>query len=453
MALRYFAMEAIRMKRTALPLFPLAGLVMALIFVLLSQGAQSAGAASSDGALMWEALYFTGIAGPLMFTLGALPEVREKNARNGGLQNRGSNRHLDRLARVLWLFVISFFFQACNFGLLACFGTFRPTAFWVAWIGSLMMIALGNALARNTGIVVALLVGIVWQALGTALAEHPRWYAIPPAWPTRVLLNPIGVNVNATPITQSNPAFGESPALGLTLCAVGVLVSLLLVGWEVTPKRRDKASTSNVEEAVSAPPAYRKKTPFPLRSAIAAAGSWPTYVCLVLSVLIVLALPSDIYTYFVLPIGAGLLPILTWPLVAGAFAQMCQENSSWSRAYIAAHVAVVVILSVLAALSGGSLVQCVLWILTGTTLLFVSFLLLIRFGVGASLAAMILWTIIALTIGGDVLAETQLWVIPFSAWGAIVPGTPREPIALVVSLVLVAVSSILLAKAIKRAKR
>ena len=176
-------------------------------------------------------------------------------------------------------------------------------------------------------------------------------------------------------------------------------------------------------------------------------------MCLVLSVLIVLALPSDIYTYFVLPIGAGLLPILTWPLVAGAFAHMCQENSSWSRAYIAAHVAVVVILSVLAALSGGSLVQCVLWILTGTTLLFVSFLLLIRFGVGASLAAMILWTIIALTIGGDVLAETQLWVIPFSAWGAIVPGTPREPIALVVSLVLVAVSSILLAKAIKRAKR
>ena len=52
-------MEAIRMKRTALPLFPLAGLVMALIFVLLSQGAESAGAASSDGALMWDCLLYT----------------------------------------------------------------------------------------------------------------------------------------------------------------------------------------------------------------------------------------------------------------------------------------------------------------------------------------------------------------------------------------------------------
>lgn len=458
--LRYLAIEAVRLKRTALMYFPLGGLVMAGVFVLLSQGAQLAGVVKgNDGALLWEALYFTGIAGPLMFTMGGLPELREKAARNGGLENRGSHKYMDRLSRLFWLFVISFLFQALNYGFLALFGTYRPVAFWASWIGSLVMIALGNFITRSAGIVTSLIAGILWQIMGTSLAEDALWFLFPPAWVTRVLLNPIGVNINSTPISEVSPAYGESPVLGISLCTVAAVLATLLLFVDGHPLRytekieAERAERIDEESIIGESHFRRKKGAIPFLSVLLALNSWPVYSCIVLSLIMSITLPSDIFTYFILPIGTGLLPILTWPLVSTVFPLMRIENKLWPVTYFISHMGIVVVLSLVTALTGGTFSQLLLWSLTGTTLLFFSFLMLIRFGAGASLTVMILWTIVALTIGGDALAKTQLWIIPFSSWGDIAAGTPREPVALVVSSILLILVSVFLFKTVRKVTR
>ena len=53
------------------------------------------------------------------------------------------------------------------------------------------------------------------------------------------------------------------------------------------------------------------------------------------------------------------------------------------------------------------------WLTTGYLL---ALALVIRFGMGATLVAMIVWTIVTVLIGGDVLAESFLWVIAPLAW-------------------------------------
>ena len=57
-----------------------------------------------------------------------------------------------------------------------------------------------------------------------------------------------------------------------------------------------------------------------------------------------------------------------------------------------------------------------LFLLAATALVLLALALVIRFGMGAALVAMIVWTIVTVLIGGDVLAESFLWVIAPLAW-------------------------------------
>ena len=62
------------------------------------------------------------------------------------------------------------------------------------------------------------------------------------------------------------------------------------------------------------------------------------------------------------------------------------------------------------------LAQLPLAIGVGYVLTVVSLIVVIRCGIWSSLALTIIGTIVSMTIGGDVLAKTVLWLVAFPAW-------------------------------------
>lgn len=55
-----------------------------------------------------------------------------------------------------------------------------------------------------------------------------------------------------------------------------------------------------------------------------------------------------------------------------------------------------------------------------------------------ALAATIVWTVFSVTIGGDVLASTPLWVLAVPAWPEVADTTVRFGIAFITGVALLA---------------
>ena len=76
-------------------------------------------------------------------------------------------------------------------------------------------------------------------------------------------------------------------------------------------------------------------------------------------------------------------------------------------------------------------------LVAGTVLVLAALAVTVRFGVMWTLAATVLVTIVSATIGGDVLAESFLWIAAVPAWPVTATG-PRVWVALAVGAVLLA---------------
>lgn len=472
--------ELIRLKSSTLQWFPLIGLLIGLLsstFSLWSSGAHDA-----SGILSWQAMYVTGIAAPILALLAGLAETREKKARYGGTNLRPVSPTRTRAARLMVLIAISAVFHLLNFGVAWLYAVVDQragagtilSAGVLAWIGSIATIAVFSIVARATGMMSALLVAVVYQVAGTLTAEASWWWAFPPAWPIRLLLPTLGIHANAVPLEPGHPLANESPVGGLILTlACGVVTAGLAVvfsgqrmAWRRPISRgRNSDTGGDLKPAMAAPseaglsgqPAVhvrRKRSTRGDQSPIGvlAAVNRPlirTAVIPLATAVVVLVYfvalvyspgyVSGLYTFAILPLGAGLLPVVTWAAISGAWSIAVTENHYIRGAYLAWQSILLLLLAGGAGgahlLAGGGLTQTVrmvvLWALTGIFLTMVSTALCVRFGSGVAIAATVLWTVVSATLGGDVLAETVLWLVAVPSWPETADTAGRFAIAVV----------------------
>ena len=165
---------------------------------------------------------------------------------------------------------------------------------------------------------------------------------------------------------------------------------------------------------------------------------------LVLTALVLLCAiryPADVrqalFAYAILPVGAGVLPTLVWPRIRPAWALMQVEHPRVGVALMSWFTSIVALVCLLASAVAGSARFGVLAAIAGTVLTLAALAVTVRFGVMWTLAATILVTIVSVTIGGDVLAESFLWIAAVPAWPVTATG-PRGWVALAVGAILLA---------------
>ena len=153
-------------------------------------------------------------------------------------------------------------------------------------------------------------------------------------------------------------------------------------------------------------------------------------------------------TYALLPVGAGVLPTLVWPRLRPAWALMQIEHPKVLTAlctWVLAVVAVVALIAAAAALTSGAALadegrRFALAVLTTGALALCALIITARFGIAWALGTTIVWTIFSVTIGGDVLAATPLWILAVPAWPDVADSTLRFAVALVAGVALLAVA-------------
>ncbi len=99
------------------------------------------------------------------------------------------------------------------------------------WVGALPLVALMLWLALAGGFVATLLGAIVGVALGALMAEGPRWFLIPTAWPLRIALPLAGVHANGVPLEPDSPLRQLSPLPPLGAALVATVLLLILGQW------------------------------------------------------------------------------------------------------------------------------------------------------------------------------------------------------------------------------
>jgi len=65
---------------------------------------------------------------------------------------------------------------------------------------------------------------------------------------------------------------------------------------------------------------------------------------------------------------------------------------------------------------------------------------MVRWGTAVTLALSIILTIFSATIGGDVLADSLLWIVALPAWPDIAASTARFFVALFLGLIFIAIA-------------
>ncbi|WJZ01875.1 hypothetical protein [Corynebacterium freiburgense] len=480
--LQYVRVEGIRLQSSPVLYFSLIGLIFGALSLVLSVGAQNAGFQSA--AFSWQVMYFTGMAAPLMMVLAGLSEQRELAARNGGITWRGASAYKDRLARLLGITFVSALVQLLSFGSVILFGapfTNGVIAATYAWIGSLGLLGIGAIVARRLGTIAALITGIVWQLVGTAFAESTWWWLIPPTWPIRILLVPIGVQVNGVPMEAGHPALDEPAWFGVVLCIVFGVATFAVatrVG-ERQPSRKPKVVQGPKVEvtkpfemnsvAAITPTGQRSARTFPLEAFMLALKGSGVGICMVLSAVVIIIaagtytieIVSGFFSFIIVPLGAGILPVLVWRVLQDTYTLMHIENPKITPGIAIMQTLVLGVLVAIVSvclLGGGYPVialagKILLWMLVGTTLLCLALALTVRFGPGASIAAMVFWTIIAITLGGDVLAETFLWIIAFPVWPELASTLARFLIALPLAVLTTLGSWYLLMRTLRAHRR
>ncbi|MGX1738905.1 hypothetical protein ACWIB8_07030 [Corynebacterium flavescens] len=470
---RYLPAELLSARGTALQWLPLFALPLVAITFNFSRFSVSNGDATA--LLYWQALYLTGMAAPLIAVIAASAEAREKAANYGGTAWLPVDAKAQHVARLLVVLLSIAAFHVLNFGgswlastLAGLTGSGR--ILWLgflAFLGSIGIAGLASALARATNLITTLVVFVIWQFIGIqpSVVEGGAWQLWPMAWPVRLILPVASIHQNAVPLEPGSALAAESPWVALLLClalaVVGVATAILVPdGRRPHPlfrflrgratRQTDDTATSGfaLERTAPAAPALRGAAPRTLRllGAFSRIVLTPALIsCLVLSVL-ALAITGVLYpinyvhglfVFLILPVGCGLLPVLSWPSMRSAWPLMLTENPHCPRALLGWSALCISGLSLLAfaigvtdgGALGGELRRLLLSITVGCALFLLSLLLVLRLGSPAALVLTIILTIISVTIGGDVLADSALWIFAPSAWPQVADTTPRLVVA------------------------
>ena len=477
---RYLSAEVLRSRGSALQWLPLLAVPLVVLTALFS--ALASPTQDATGVLGWQSMFITGMYAPLIALFAAIPERREVRTRGGGTLWRRINAHYEQASRYLAVLSSLAIFHVLNFGLswaiVALQGRANHQLLVVAglysFLGAIGIAGLAVGCSRRCGLVAALAGGIVWQEIGTlpSTVEGNAWWAFPPAWPMRLMLPALRIHQNSVPLDPGDPLLQEGPLpaalLCLVLAAVGTCAAIF------TPRRirplrlrlrqggtaEDTAAitTGEVWTPTATPrAAARSKLPGALIGLHRAASSPLLIGCLVLSIValavIALTYPADyVHGFFVfalLPVGAGVLPCIVWPLLAAAWPLSYSESRHSPNAlliWIFGAVVFVCTAASLASISAGSSAPAVLGRLplavgVGFSIAVISLCIVVRFGIISALALTIMGSIVSVTLGGDVLAKTYLWLIAFSAWPINADTPARYVVAAFLTLLIAAVGS------------
>ena len=468
--------EIVRTKGSAVQWFPLIGLWIGITSSTLAFW--SAEGHDASGALAWQAMYVTGMAAPLLALLAGLAEDREKANRYGGTDIRPVSPYAIRAARIGVLIVVSALFHLMNFGsswaLTILDGREGANSLLVAvglaFMCSISTLCIFSLVARYFSIVMTLLAAVVYQVTGTLLSESALWNLLPPTWPVRLLLPVLGVHSNAVPLTEGELLAQETPLQGIVLNSLFALVTLSLTVFargrqrKVTNKKNTPAQPRqsispaqfSLDSVYASPDFSGRNSPDNLALALSSIRialfrssiSWLLFAVLAVFGMMTIFYPasyiSGFYTFFVLPLGAGLLPILSWKLLSSAWRVTVLENAKTRVSYLLWHsilfVFLAMVLGVCHTFAGGNFPETmklvVLWSTTGVVLVTISTVLCVSYGAGLTIAWSIFITVLSATLGGDVLAESILWVVALPAWPEIA-NTPERLIFAVITELLV----------------
>lgn len=485
--------ELIRLKGSAALWFSLIGLLVGGLSILLSGGARAAGFESA--VFSWQVMYFTGMAAPLMMVLAAIQESRDRKADMAGLLWRGAHARNAQAARLFGAGLAACLFQVFSYGsiILVAGSPVQESLVAMAYsiLGAWGYIALGALVAREMGMAGALFVGVLWQILGGIFAESQIWWLIPAAWPIRILLEPTGVNFNGTPIEPTNPVLDDPPLLGALLCLLfAVAMSALVIQTaqpyktsgrtkRTQPSKRTQTSAAQHTAATqsfaslstesTAGTHRRAQHPFPLGAVnLALRGSGIWILTALAAAIIIFAsitydpeLVSQIMTFTLFPVGVGLLPVLSWRIYQTGHALLHVHNRAATHVYVFYHALVITVLVAILALClvlrGMPLtdvaIRAILWLLVGIALALLALTLTVRFGPAAALGALIVWTIVGLTLGGDALSETFLWMVAVPSWPEIGIAPHRRVLALILAVILAAAASAAALHALRASRR
>jgi len=453
---RYLSAELLRSRGSALQWLPLLALPLVLMTVLFSAFASSA--EDATGVLGWQSMFITGMYAPLTALFAGVPERREVLSRGGGTLWRRLHPRYEHASRFLIVVASLAVFHLLNFGLswaaVAAQGRadhqLLINAGAYSFLGAIGIAGLATACARRLGLAVTLILAVIWQVISVLprVVEGPLWWTFPPAWPLRLLLPALRIHQNSVPLEPGDPLLQESPLPALALCLILAVAGSLTA--TMTPRRwRPPPPVSRA--------AARSRRADALCGFHRAIMTPAVITCLVLSALalIFIALyypPRYVQGFFVfllLPVGAGVLPVLVWPGFSGAWPIVYTESRHCSTAlllWLLGIIAVVCTCASLAIIFAGSapltvLAQLPLAIGVGYVLTVVSLIVVIRFGIWSSLALTIVGTIVSVTVGGDILAKTVLWLVAFPAWPMNADSPGRYACAAIMTLLFAAITS------------
>ena len=486
----YLSAELLRSRGSALQWLPLLALPLVIMTIIFSSMASAR--TDATGVLAWQSLFVTGMYSPLTGLFAAIPERRETITRSGGTQWRNLNPRLENAARFIVVIVSLGVFHILNFGVswfvVAAQGRENHELILVAglysFLGALGIAGLSAACARRLGFGLTLVAAALWQIISIlpCTVESGRWWAFPPAWPQRLLLRALRIHQNSVPLEPQDPLLTSSPLPAFILCVILAVLGALAAVY--TPRRyRPKLSlrhrfarstTAQTDADVANTTMEEAQVWQPTRHPRAAAQSslWSTllglhraafspavFSCLMLSILalgfVALQYPANyvegFFHYFLLPVGAGILPVLVWPRVADSWPLVHMETRFGTSGILLWFLCVILAVCAAAylasALAGGDVAAQLpafpLTVGVGFAIAAVSLILVVRLGIVSAIALSIVGTIVSVTLGGDVLADTGLWILAFPAWPLVAYSSLRYAIAMTLTVVLCAAAALL----------
>ena len=403
-----------------------------------------------------QGVLLTGMSAPIAAIFAGVAEHRERDARSGGTLWRPAAPLAVRAARlvVVWVALAVFVILDVAVPLAATVAFGVDGAGRVALVGLFILLGmlgpagLAAAATRRVGLLPTLLVAFAFTIGLGYFAERDWWWANPGAWPARLALPSLGLHFNLLPLEPDSPLVGESPlpalALTLLLAVVGFAAGAL-TPRRTTPLWRRRTVHSVTAPIEAGPAASRPGTAGCALQGVVRAARMPSIGVLLVLTALVLAFatryPEDVrqalFAYAILPVGAGVLPTLVWPRIRPAWALMQVEHPRVGAALMGWFTSIVALVCLFAGVVTASARFGALSLVAGTVLAFAALAVTVRFGVMWTLAATVLVTIVSATIGGDVLAESFLWIAAVPAWPVTATG-PRIWVALAVGAVLLA---------------
>lgn len=464
----YLSSEVMRARNSTLQWLPL--IAMPFLALILIMQVSVDPRANVEAILNWQAIYLTGLAAPVAALFAASAESREKQARFGGTLWRDTSAQRQRAARLIVVLLSLFAFHLLNYGgawafaaMMGRIGSGRLLYLgMLAFIGVVGIAGLASALARLTNLIVPVIVFLLWQMVGVFrnVVEGDFWWAWPMAWPVRLILPVAGIHQNAVALEPDSPLRAEKPWLALGLCAllalIGIGAALLTPEQTLQVKKRFKeravprpavalrsygsAAAVALRSDARRPRPYAAITPAVMNAALLGCTAFALLVMVVAAMFYPVTILHGLFTYAVLPIGAGLMPVIIWPRLQKVWPLMLTEYANSARVVLTWMLAYLALVASIAAglglLAGGTFAdegrRFVLFAIVGGIVILISTQLVLRTGAATAISAVLFMVILSVLVGGDVLAQTMLWVFAFPAW----PESATTPLRLTIAGIL-----------------